>query len=348
MATEWGSEQISFGRYRYLSRRVYEHIGVMLRAACMFPLAALLHLYMTTGVQSLSAPERPSGGSQYIHNTMESTQRQTVLNKIFSSTSRSLWQRAQIPANARILEIGCGTGASTRDLAMAYPQASILAIDANPQLIDAASLQHSDLPNVNWATLTGEAAMDQLREQFDVVWMRFVVVHVPDPQHLIASAVACLQPGGTLLVEDCHANGWFCDPPLYACQMLHEAHVRASLELGADVRRGPWIGGYMRKAGLQEISVETFCPVFQKGIQMTSPWWDPNEVSTEEQFELGLQLLQQSLDSLSPKFLELNICSQLDIDQARESIQEVSQREYQMFCIPGGHIFQWIGTKPKL
>ena len=280
---------------------------------------------------------------------LENVQRQTLLQDCFRAPSRALWKRAQIPSkNARILEIGCGAGVTTRSLAQAYPDATILAIDANPNLIDTASIQNSDLTNVNWAAMSGEDAWDQLRQDqlFDVVWMRFVVVHVPDPQSIITSAAGCLKPGGRLLVEDCHATGWFSDPPLYACHMLHDGHVRASLELGGDIRRGPWIGGYMREAGLSEISYETFCPVFSKGVENSNPWWSEEEATTDEQFELGLQLLQQSLVSLSPKFLDMGICSEKDVSRAQESIDEVEDREYQVFCVPGGHVFQWIGKKP--
>jgi 2-polyprenyl-3-methyl-5-hydroxy-6-metoxy-1,4-benzoquinol methylase len=303
-----------------------------------------------------------SGGDQYIHNANENLERQNILNQCFRHSSAEAFvksklvdQSTTISKEFRVLEIGCGAGVTTLDLSQVLSAAKIVAIDANADLIEIARRNlkenHPDLVSrINFTTKSGEEAAEEWEGTFDAVWMRFVLVHVPDPMQLVQAAVACLKPGGTLLIEDCDATGAISDPPLYANTFIHEAHIAASLKLGADIRRGPWIGRYLVEAGLQDIHGDSFVPIFGKGPTLT-PWCRQPETllgpvdSTTRHFDLGLQLLQMSLESLAPKLLELEICTQGELEKAYDSIASVENLDYQLFSVPGGKIFQWWGKK---
>jgi 2-polyprenyl-3-methyl-5-hydroxy-6-metoxy-1,4-benzoquinol methylase len=47
---------------------------------------------------------------------------------------------------------------------------------------------------------------------YDVVFIRFVLTHLPDPAVAVANATARLAPGGALIVEDIDFRGHFCVP----------------------------------------------------------------------------------------------------------------------------------------
>jgi SAM-dependent methyltransferase len=177
--------------------------------------------------------------------------------------------------------------------------------------------------------------------------MRFVVVHVPNPIQLIKAAVDCLKPGGVLLIEDCNAEGAVSDPPLFANTLIHRAHIEASLKLGADVRRGPWIGGYMKKTGLESIQSNVFVPVFGKGVNIHLWFQHTGEFDATAHYEQCLRLLRMSVESAAPQFLELGTCTEQELEAARESLDQADASDYQLFSIPGGQIFQWWATKPR-
>ena len=59
------------------------------------------------------------------------------------------------------------------------------------------------------------AQTKEFANQFDAVWMRYVVVHVPDPKTLIKAATARLKLGGALLIEDC--NTWMATYQIHHC-----------------------------------------------------------------------------------------------------------------------------------
>lgn len=316
-----------------------------------------------------------SGGEQYIHNQKENSQRQEVLHRCFRASSAAAFrksgivsQAAQAARNERkdgcytMLEIGCGSGATTLDLARQLPKsAKVVGLDANADMIAAANERLRQLPEheddlhsrVEFRLLSGEqAAQEYGVGSFDAVWMRFVLVHVPNPLQLVEAAAQCLKPGtGTLLIEDVNAEGFFSDPHFAAHALINARHIEASLQLGADVRRGPWVGGLMRQAGdgqmLDCIQCNSFVPMFGKGITF-KPWVEDNSQEVQDRlldpsthYKLGVQLADMSLESLAPKFLELGVCTKEELEEAQASFESVKDSEYQVFSFPGGQIFQW-------
>lgn len=315
-----------------------------------------------------------SGGDQYIHNKLESTERQEVLNFCFRHTSKDAFRRSTIIAKAvaaddagtgyRVLEIGCGAGFTTLDLAeWLSSRTTITAIDTNESMIASArerlSTNHPEWTSkdesnerqdrVSFQVMSGEEAASRFPNQYDAVWMRYLVVHVPDPVALLRAAAACLKPGGIMLVEDMNADGFVSDPPLYANDLIHRAHIAASLKLGADIRRGPKIGGYLRKIGMGGIYNHAFVPLFGKGVAI-QPWCDganDDDFDSDWHYEQGMKLLRMSLESAAPNFLQLETCTKQELEIARESLSEVESADYQLFSVPGGQMYQWWGVKPK-
>ena len=301
-----------------------------------------------------------SGGDQYIHNQGENSKRQFVLQECFRDTSADALCKSGIAKAAsfaddyRILEIGCGAGLTTVDLARQLEKGTVTAIDTNPALIaDARERLKQDenkdvQARIEFITQNGESISDKWEGNFDAIWMRFVIVHVPDPIRLVQAATRCLKQNGILLIEDCNMEGFVSSPPLYACTLLHEAHIQVSLKLGADVRRGPMIGEFMKRVGLKNVQCNVFAPIFGKGVAV-QPWCETKSEQSENirdpHFELGLLLLRMSLDSLTPKILDMDICTNDDLERARQSVDEIAAKDYQVFSIPGGQVYQWWAKK---
>jgi len=220
---------------------------------------------------------------------------------------------------------------------------------------------------VEFKCIAGEEVSKVCASQFDVVWMRFVVVHVSDPECLVRAAVACLKgtnideptnteqhdddidgdEAGIILIEDCDATGAVASPPWYVHELFHRGHTEASRKLGGDIRRGPHIGQYLLAAGItaDNLFCSTFVPMFGHGVHLQGPISDGDDART---FERGVRLLRMSFDSLRSKFLEMELCSPAEIDKAEESLRMMEQEDtapaHQIFSLPGGKVFQWWAT----
>lgn len=116
----------------------------------------------------------------------------------------ALFDRYDLPAAPRILDLGCGTGEITRRLASRYPSATITGIDILESNLAIARSAGTDLAaRVRYET--GDAfALAQADAAFDLVVCRHLSQAVPDFGRVLDEIGRVLRPGGWLhlLSED--------------------------------------------------------------------------------------------------------------------------------------------------
>jgi SAM-dependent methyltransferase len=115
-----------------------------------------------------------------------------------------LFDRYDLPAAARILDLGCGTGEITRRLAARYPQAQLTGID-----ILEGNLAIARRHNIGFDDRVGYQQGDAFAlafadASFDLVVCRHMSQAVPDFPLVLAQITRVLKPGGWLhlLSED--------------------------------------------------------------------------------------------------------------------------------------------------
>ncbi len=102
----------------------------------------------------------------------------------------------------RLLDAGCGTGASTAALLAAAPRARIVAVDASPGML--AQARAKPWPaTVRFA----ESRVENLTESgiegpFDGIFAAYLIRNLPDPDTTLKTFRTLLRPGGVLVVHD--------------------------------------------------------------------------------------------------------------------------------------------------
>lgn len=160
-----------------------------------------------------------------------------------------------LPAGARALEIGCGTGAIARALAAWPGIGEVMGVDPSPRLVERARDLAGALANISFAVGDGRD-LDLEDAAFDLVLLHRVLSHVPSPEQVLAEAARVLRPGGSLVVFDGdyatitvatgHAD------PLQACV---EAFAPAYVTDPWIVRRLPRL---LRAAGFPDVRSRSF------------------------------------------------------------------------------------------
>lgn len=110
-------------------------------------------------------------------------------------------------AGLHLLDLGCGTGASTAALLAVAPQARITAVDASAGML--AQARRAEWPaGVSFVHARAEElAAAGVRGPFDGILAAYLVRNLPDPDPVLAELRTLLAPGAPLAVHDYALDG---------------------------------------------------------------------------------------------------------------------------------------------
>jgi SAM-dependent methyltransferase len=125
---------------------------------------------------------------------------------------RRLFEVAAIAPTDRVLDIGCGTGQTTRDAARAAAGGSALGVDLSGQMLDRARRQAAEEALTNVAFLQADAQVHPFdAAAFDVAISRTGAMFFGDAVAAFANIGRALVPGGRLVLvawQPLAANEW--------------------------------------------------------------------------------------------------------------------------------------------
>lgn len=157
-----------------------------------------------------------------------------------------------------ILDIGCGPGTITADLATHVPQGHITGLDAAEDVLDKART-HADEHGVQNVTYTsGDAhALPFADASFDVTHAHQVLQHVGDPVRALREMVRVTRPGGIVAVRDVdyRATSWF--PESAGLDRWLDLYLRVARGNGGAPDAGRRLHAWAREAGLDP--AKTIC-----------------------------------------------------------------------------------------
>jgi SAM-dependent methyltransferase len=158
---------------------------------------------------------------------------------------RDVLERLGFPRGARVLEVGCGSGALLGRVAAAFHTRTLVGVD----------LAEDNLRRARTFAPVARADGDALPfgpNSFDVVLFRFVLRHAPAPARLVDEARRVLARGGVVVAVDADDGSILLDPEPPSWPALKEALERSARRRGGD----PFVGRRLRRllldAGLED------------------------------------------------------------------------------------------------
>jgi len=186
---------------------------------------------------------------------------QTQMDALLQPVLDDLLSRAVLRPGDKVLDIGCGTGASVAEAAMRVgPQGHITGLDIAETMLALARRRLEAHPNTS--LLKADAQTHAFPPgQFDAMISRFGVMFFDDTVAALRSLAAALAPGGAMTFAawgPAPRNPWFMEPAAAAAEVL------PPLPKVDRTQPGPFafedqdrVTGMMDAAGLVDVHAET-------------------------------------------------------------------------------------------
>ena len=97
-----------------------------------------------------------------------------------------------------ILDLGCGTGNSTRILKDRFPDAMVIGADNSGEMLAKAKITH---PDIEFMSLDAGGDLSEVRGNFDIVFSNACIQWIPNHKILLPKLMLLLRRGGVLAVQ---------------------------------------------------------------------------------------------------------------------------------------------------
>ena len=194
-----------------------------------------------------------------------------VQHRLWAASAMALWERANIRAGQTVLDIGCGPGYTSADLAgVVTSSGKVIAIDQSELFIEHLK---------NRQKLLGETTIDARvldvqkleldQASLDAAYQRWVLCFVSDPEAVIRGVAHALKPGGVFAIQDyIHYEGILLSPPSDVFRRFVAVVAEAWRGHGGDTEILLRVPAMLQKHGLTPIHIAPLHRVARPGSQL--------------------------------------------------------------------------------
>ncbi|WP_437339983.1 class I SAM-dependent methyltransferase [Mycobacterium asiaticum] len=194
----------------------------------------------------------------------------------------------------RLLDIGCGPGTITVDLAERIAPGSVTAVEPTEDALDLAREEATRRNATNVSFVASDVhALEFQDGSFDVVHAHQVLQHVADPVQALREMRRVCVPGGLVAVRDADYGGFIWYPRLAPLDRWLELYQRAARANGGEPDAGRRLLSWARQAGVTEITPTG--SLWCYATQEDRTWWGDMWADRILQSKLAGQLLDAGL-----------------------------------------------------
>jgi len=259
-----------------------------------------------------------------IRGGVEGKKRLEVLARVLWPTTSRLLEEAGLTEGMTCLDLGCGGGDVALQLAaLVGAKGSVVGLDMDEVKLDMAqqSAMRLGLANVQFRKSNVQDWMEE--SQYDCIYSRFLLTHLPDPLSVLQQMLRATRTGGIAIVEDIDFGGNFCHPPCAGFDAYVRLYRAAAARQEADADIGPKLYGMFLDTGWRNVRVNVIQPTFSSGE--------------------GKQLAVLTLTSIAESLLEEKLVTEPELQSAIDDLARFTEGPRTLVSLP--RVFQVWGRR---
>ncbi|MEK6784999.1 MAG: class I SAM-dependent methyltransferase [Nitrospirota bacterium] len=224
-------------------------------------------------------------------------ERLRLIERTLDPASRRRLLATGLQVGWRCLEIGPGAGSILAWMGeVVGPSGAVCAIDVSTKFLSVQRPPHIDIRQEDFRTV------DLAPSSFDLVHSRYVLIHMSDYQSVLSKMLACLKPGGWLVLEEpdfSASRGIEGDTvQLEAVNKVNRAIKTMYDKLGMDYALGLKLPALLQQQRVYGLAVENDVPLSAGGSGMAT-------------------IMKMSAVQLRDKYLATGVVTEQNLDQYR-------------------------------
>lgn len=236
-------------------------------------------------------PKQREEGEYILGTDRRELERLGFQHQVWAPDTAALWRDAGFSRGQTLLDVGCGPGYGTLDLAhLVGSGGSVLGLDVSARFLGHLERQAAERGLDQVAVRQGDVGkLDLPAGAFDGAFARWVLCFTPEPEAVIRGVARALRPGGTFAVLDyLDYTAFRVAPGSPAFERVIQATGESFRQAGGDADIARRVPGLMREAGLE---VRLLRPVSRIAWPGSATWHWPQTFFhsyADQLVELGL------------------------------------------------------------
>ena len=230
----------------------------------------------------------------------------------------------------RLLDVGCGPGSISLDLAASVGSGQVVAEDLSEEVLEGAEALRRKRGVANLEFRCGDVyALDHPDGSFDVVHAHQLLQHLARPVDALREMARVTRAGGLVAARDSDYAGMFWAPASDAWTRWQEVYRAVAAANGGDPDAGRHLLGYARRADVGDVEVSSSSWTF---AGERARWWA--EVWAERICE----------SDLAERAVERGISSGEELRRISTGLRSWADDPAAVFVCPHGELLITVGT----
>ncbi|MEM7338995.1 MAG: methyltransferase domain-containing protein [Actinomycetota bacterium] len=238
--------------------------------------------------------------------------------------------RPHLASGQRVLDVGCGPGTITAEIAAVVAPGEVVAIDRAADVLDEARAVCAEHGVDNVTITVGDVyALDFADDSFDVVHAHQVLQHLSDPVAALVEMARVCRPGGVVAARDADYAGmtWHpADPRIERWMEIYQGVARAN---DAEPNGGRHLLAWANAAKAFD-RVEVTASVWCYAEPISRSWWG------------GLWSDRVTATAMSKQATQLGLANATDLEWCASGFRDWAEHPDGWFTVPHGEILAWV------